>query len=80
MNTPYTTRTGLQIGSMYQAPAPRPTPEEIEVQSVILAEDDEYTMDIYDLLWRALGALLAGLGFVATCIAAGFFSAWMGWI
>lgn len=36
--TPYTTKTGLQIGCRYTPPPHTPTPEEISIQSVLLGE------------------------------------------
>ena len=53
--TPYTTKTGLQIGCRYTPPPHIPTPEEISIQSVLLGDRQQ---DVTDTLVIIFGAIL----------------------
>ena len=51
--TPYTTKTGLQIGCRYTPPPHIPTPEEISIQSVLLGDRQQDVTETLGILFGA---------------------------
>ena len=63
MKTPYTTRTGIKIGCMYEPPRPQMTVEEERIQAALLGVKDDPLW-----LWATISAVLvATLILMASC-------------
>ena len=52
--TPYTTKTGLQIGCRYTPPPHTPTPEEISIQSVLLGDRQQDVTETLVIIFAAI--------------------------
>lgn len=53
MKTPYTTKSGLQIGCMYEPPPKHMTPEEERIQRALLGIEEDPVW-----VWGAISAVL----------------------
>lgn len=53
MRTPYTTKSGIQIGCMYEPPRQQMTPEEERIQGVLLGIKEDPVW-----LWASISAVL----------------------